>query len=89
MDVMEWLTRAEILYQLRGVTLDSVLPLSLTGGTFAVWSQLPTSNRGSVAAVHDPLYEAFALDQYAAYEAFTARRLRPRESADVFLADLR
>ncbi|KAF0298969.1 hypothetical protein FJT64_003672 [Amphibalanus amphitrite] len=39
--------------------------------------------------VRDALQAAFALDEYAAYEAFAARRLMPGESADVFLADLR
>ena len=29
------------------------------------------------------------MDEHAAYEAFSARRLQPGESADVFLADLR
>lgn len=32
---------------------------------------------------------AFALDQYAAYEAFSVRKLQSGESADVFLTDLR
>ena len=35
------------------------------------------------------LYAAFALDQFAAYERFEARRLELGESADVYLADLR
>lgn len=88
-DVVEWVTRAEMLCELRGVALESVLPLRLTGGAFAVWSQLPTDSRGSLTAVRGALYAAFALDQYAAYEAFITRRLQPSESADVFLADLR
>lgn len=88
-DVVEWVTRTEMLCQLRGVAFESVLPLRLTGGAFAVWSQLPDPSRSSPTAVRDALYAAFALDQYAAYEAFAARRLRPSESADVYLADLR
>lgn len=88
-DVVEWFTRAEMLCQLRGVPSESVLPLRLTGGAFAVWSQLSDSSRRSLTAVRDALYEAFALDQYAAYDAFSTRRLRLGESADVFLADLR
>ena len=40
-------------------------------------------------AVRKALYTAFALDKYAAYEAFSSRRLQAGESADVFLADLR
>ena len=88
-DVVEWVTRAEMLCQLRGVALESVLPLRLTGGAFAVWSQLPAASRCLLKDVKEALYAAFALDQYAAYEAFTARRLQANESVDVFLADLR
>ena len=88
-DVVEWVTRAEMLCKLRGVAFESVLPLRLTGGAFSVWSQLPDSDRCSSTAVRSALYAAFALDQYAAYEAFGARRLGPSESADVYLADLR
>ena len=67
----------------------SVLPLRLSGGAFAVWSQLPTASRGSLEAVRGALFAAFALDEHAAYEAFSVRRLEPGESADVILADLR
>ena len=88
-DVVEWFTRAQLLCEHRGVTLMSVLPLRLTGGAFAVWSQLPASSRSSLETVRDALFAAFAFDQYAAYEAFTSRRIQPGESADVFLADLR
>lgn len=88
-DVVEWVTRAEMLCELWGAAFQSVLPLRLTGGAFAVWSQLPQASRCSPEAVRDALYAAFALDQYAAYEAFATRRLRPGESADVYLAELR
>ena len=87
--VVEWLTRASMLCDLRGVAIADVLPLRLTGGAFVVWSQLPDTSRSSLENVRDALYAAFALDQHSAYEAFTARRLRPSESADVYLADLR
>lgn len=88
-DVVEWYSRAEMLCELRGVPLASILPLRLTGGAFAVWSQLPAGQRCSAEVVRDALYAAFALDEHAAYEAFTSRRLQSGESADVFLADLR
>ncbi|KAF0291551.1 Lysozyme C [Amphibalanus amphitrite] len=84
-----WLARAEMLCQLRGVAAETVIPLRLAGGAFHVWSQLPAASRCSLTAVRDALQAAFALDEYAAYEAFAARRLMPGESADVFLADLR
>ena len=88
-DVVEWWERARLLCELRGVPLMSVLPLRLTGGAFAVWSQLPAISRGSLSDVRDALYAAFALDGFAAYDAFINRRLRAGESADVFLAELR
>lgn len=88
-DVVSWLARAEMLCQLRGVAAETVIPLRLTGGAFHVWSQLPAVSRCSLAALRDALHSAFALDQYAAYESYAARRLMPGESADVFLADLR
>ena len=88
-DVVEWWTRTELLCKHRGVSLNAVLPLRLTGGAFAVWAQLPAESRGSEDAVKTALFAAFALDGYAAYEAFASRRLRPGEAADVYLADLR
>ena len=88
-DVVEWFSRTELLCEHRGVSVASVLPLRLTGGAFSVWSQLPPASRGCVSAVREALYAAFALDQHAAYEAFTHRDLRIGESADVYLADLR
>lgn len=86
-NVVEWVTRAEMLCDLRGAALD-VLPLHLTGGAFAVWSQLPVSSCTSLDDMHDALYAALALDQHAAYEAFTACCLWTSESADVHLANL-
>jgi len=88
-DVVEWWSRAELLCEHRGVAAVTVLPLRLTGGAFAVWSQLPAEERGSLDAVRTALFSAFALDQYAAYDAFSSRHLQPGESADVYLADLK
>ncbi|XP_043225494.1 uncharacterized protein LOC122383282 [Amphibalanus amphitrite] len=88
-DVVQWHTRAQMLCELRGASLAAVLPLRLTGGAFAVWSQMPVADRGSADAVRDALFTAFAPDPFTAYEAFVSRRLQHGESADVFLADLR
>lgn len=74
---------------LRGVKLESVLPLRMAGGAFAVWSKLPTTRGGSLASVPDAVYVVFTLNQYAACETFIARRLRPSELADFFLANFR
>ncbi|KAF0293263.1 hypothetical protein FJT64_008856 [Amphibalanus amphitrite] len=88
-DVVQWHTRAQMLCELRGASLAAVLPLRLTGGAFAVWSQMPVADRGSADAVRDALFTAFAPDPFTAYEAFVSCRLQHGESADVFLADLR
>ena len=88
-DVVQWFTRAALLCEMRGVRLMSVLALRLEKGAFAVWSQLPARDRGSLLAVRTALFAAFALDQFAAYEAFSGRRLHPGESPDVYLSELR
>ena len=88
-DVVEWWERARLLCELRGVPLMTVVPLRLSGGAFAVWSQMPAAARGSLAEVEKTLYAAFAMDGFAAYDAFCCRRLRDGESPDVFLSDLR
>ena len=88
-DVVEWFTRAEVLCKHRGVDLTGVLPARLSGGAFAVWLQMPEDARDSADAVRDALYDAFAMDRLAAYDAYASRRLQPGESADVYLADLR
>ena len=88
-DVVEWFTRATLLCEMRGVDLMTVIPLRLAGGAFAVWSQLQADDRRSLIAVRSALFAAFALDQFAAYDAFSDRRLRPGESPDVYLSELR
>ena len=44
-DVVEWLSRAELICSHRGVDVMDVIPLRLTGGAFAVWSQATASLR--------------------------------------------
>ena len=88
-DVVEWFTRATLLCEMRGVDLMSVIPLRLAGGAFAVWFQLLAQDRCSLLSVRSALFAAFALDQFAAYDAFSARNLQPGESLDVFLSKLR
>ena len=88
-DVVEWFTRATLLCEMRRVDLMSVAPLRLAKGAFAVWSQLPAGDRRSPIAVRSALFAAFALDQFAAYDAFSDRRLQPGESPDVYLSELR
>lgn len=88
-DVVEWFTRTTLLCEMRGADIMTVVPLRLAGGAFAVWSQMPARDRSSILAVRSALFAAFALDQFAAYDAFSDRRLQPGESPDVYLSDLR
>ena len=44
-DVVEWWTRSEMLCRLRGVDAETILPLRLSGGAFAVWAQLPQDSQ--------------------------------------------
>ena len=88
--VSEWLDKVTLICDLRGVSdLTEVIPLRLTGGAFAVYQQLPASDRRDVDKIKSALLAAFADDAFAAYEKFMKRRLNVNESPDVFLADLR
>ena len=88
--VSEWLDKVTLICDLRGISdLTEVLPLRLTGGAFAVYQQLPASDKRDISKIKSALIAAFADDAFVAYEKFMGRRLNPNESADVFLADLR
>ena len=88
--VSEWLDKVQLICDLRGVSdLTEVIPLRLTGGAFAVYQQLPATDRRDVDKIKSALIAAFSDDSFAAYEKFMRRRLNMNESADVFLADLR
>ena len=54
-----------------------------------MYAQLPARDRTSLQAVKDALCSVFAPDAIGAYEEFVARRLKPGEAVDIFLADLR
>ena len=73
--VVEWLEKLELVCKLQGMSneLASVIPLRLTGGAFAVYLQLPKSNRKSPEKVKKILLAAFAADPYEAYDQFIIR----------------
>ena len=60
----------------------------LGGGAYAVYQQLSEEKRADFACIKDVLYTAFAFSHVTAYKQFAARRLRPRETVDVYLAEL-
>ena len=89
-NVVEWLEKAELVCNLRGIThLESFIPLRLTGGAFAVYQQLPDADKRDSGKITTALRTAFAVDSFTAYEQFVGRRLQPGETVDVFLAELR
>ena len=89
-NVVEWLEKAELVCDLRGIAhLDTVIPLRLTGGAFAVYQQVPDADKLNVGKITKALRTAFAVDSFTAYEQFMRRRLQPGETVDVFLAELR
>ena len=89
-NVVELLEKTELVCNLRGIAhLESVIPLRLTGGAFAVHQQLPDADKGDSGKIAKALRTAFAVDSFTAYEQFVGRRLQPGETVDVFLAELR
>ena len=89
-NVVEWLEKAELVCNLRGIAhLESVIPLRLTGGAFAVYQQLPDADKRDSGKITKALRTAFAVDSFTAYEQFVGRRLQPGDTVDVFLAELR
>ena len=78
---------------LRGAESDrasgTVLPMRLSGGAFAVYQQLGEKEKKEYKAIKKPLLDAFAVDRFQVYNEFISRKLRPGESVDVYLADLR
>ena len=89
-DVVEWLDKAELVCELRGISKpETVIPLRLTGGAFAVYQQLTSADKKDFEKIKRALHTAFAADSFLAYEQFIARKLQPGETVDVFLAELR
>lgn len=89
-DVVEWLEKAALVCELRGISRpETVIPLRLTGGAFAVYQQLSPDDKKDFGKIKQALLTAFAADSFSAYEQFIARRLQPGETVDVFLAELR
>ena len=88
--VVEWVEKAELVCRLSGVKhIECVVLMRLSGGAYAVYQQLSEEKRADFACIKDVLYTAFALSPVTAYKQFAARRLRPGETVDVYLAELR
>ena len=89
-DFSRWIEKVELVSTLQGIKeLETFLPLFLSGGAFEVYRMLPDTVKKDYAELRKSLLQAFSSDPVNAYEEFNARKLRPGESVDVFLADLR
>ena len=89
-DFSRWIEKVELVSSLQGVKeLETFLPLFLSGGAFEVYRMLPDAVKNDYASLKKNLLQAFSSDPVSAYEEFNARKLRPGESPDVFLADLK
>ena len=84
-NVVEWMEKAELVCNLRDIAhFESVIPLRLTGGAFAVYQQLPDADKRENGKITKALRTAFSVDSFTAYEQFVGRRLHPGETVDVF-----
>ena len=67
-----------------------IVPLRLTGGTFAVDQQLSSGDKLlEYSKIKEALVSVFVSDRFRAYEQFITRKLGGGEDVDVYLADLR
>ena len=87
--VVEWIEKLELICKLRNVSdVANVIPLHLSGGSFAVYLQLGEADRKKTE-IKEALLAAFTMDPYIAYKQFIGQKLQAGESPDVFLAELR
>ncbi len=89
-DFAEWIKKVELVAKLQGVTdISKFLPLFLTGGAFAVYENLPANVQNDDGKLKAALLQAFSTHPLPAFEEFSARRLLPNETVDVYVADLK
>lgn len=89
-DFSEWLKKLELVCKLQKVKdLQTVLPLFLAGGAFSVYDGLTENVKSDYEALTNALLQAFSANCFQAYAEFTARRLLPGESLDVYASDLK
>ena len=69
--------------------LKSFLPLFLNGAAFAVYKQLPDSDKADYEKLKAGLLLAFGVNCYSAYDQLQQRVLEEGETVDVYLADIR
>jgi hypothetical protein len=89
-DFCEWLKKLELVCKLQKVKdLETVLPLFLSDGAFAVYDGLTEDSKNNYVALTQALQHAFSVNSFQAYEQFISRRLLPGESVDVYVSELK
>lgn len=89
-DFGEWVLKLELVATLQGITtLETFLPLFLSGGAFAVYNGLSVEKKKDYKKLKQALLDAFSLSPFKAFGAFKSRQLEVGESVDVFVADLK
>jgi len=89
-DFFEWVQKFELVAKLKKVNeLESFLPLFLSGGAFLVYQGLSDKAKSDYSQLKQALLEAFSIDAYSAYDEMKCRCLKPNESVDVYLADIK
>jgi len=88
-DVVVWLEKFKLVVKLQKIEDAGVIvPLFLEGPAFAVYNQMAEKDKVNFEAIEDVLLDAFALDQFQAYETLIHKKWSG-EPVDVFLADVR
>lgn len=89
-DFSEWLKKLELVCKLQKVKdLESVIPLFLSGGAFAVYDGLSEDVKKNYVSLTQALQQAFSVNSFQAYELFIQKRLLPGESVDVYASELK
>lgn len=88
--VSEWLEKVDLVCNLRGLCKpETVIPLRLTDGAFAVYQQLSATDKSDLSKIKSALLTSFGVDAFTAYEQFVSRKIMPNESVDVYLSQLK
>ena len=89
--VVEWLEKAELICQLNSVKrIESVIPIHLSGGAYAVYQQLSGEKHTDFSYMEKALYMAFTLDPFTVWKQFVVHCLHLGEEGlqCVFIARL-
>lgn len=89
-DIVEWVEKLEMVASLQGVTnLCNFLPCFLTSGAFTVYKGFDETIRKDFGKVKQALIDVFSNDRFTVYESLMHRKLKPNESVDVYVADIK